>query len=372
MDIHQEFHHDQVALTKLFSSVMLLGPTFDDKLLRLVAHLFSADEAGIARYLPFYYPRSLKAIAGRAKKSPDTISPLLKAMDDRKVILRIGGKYALIPLIPGMFEYMLMSGVDSPWHRKYSELLQDVYASGYVKKYSRVNIPAVRNIPVQTAVEGKSHIISADLISEMIDYHKDFAVANVCQCRQSMRFIGKECKRSSPEDGCLIFGSFAPALVKSGNSHLVSKEEMRDIVAERWEKKLVFLTSNVSPRSPNAICTCCDCCCHFLEAVNHYDSKSLIAKPHYLAAVNELLCNDCGLCARVCNTYAHSMENKKHRYDINKCIGCGMCVDVCKKKSISLTENRSFKPPASGFVSLAMRLLPSTMMSGVRAKLWKD
>jgi ferredoxin len=366
-------HPSQIALAKIFSSVTLLGPPLDEKLVRLIRHLFTPEEAEIARHLPYYYPRSKQSLAKLAAKvgrTPEEILPLLENMNRLKTILKTDKGYSLLPLIPGMFERMLISGVDSAWHRKYAQLLNDVYATGYVRTYNNRRVPAIRNIPVQKTIEGKSKVLSADLVSEMIDYHKELAVANVCQCRQSLRFEGKECKRSSPEDGCLVFGSFAALLVSGGNCRAVSKEEMRDIVVERWEKKLVFMTGNVGLQSPNAICTCCDCCCHFLESVNKFQGKTGLAHSHYLARTDGALCNDCGKCVKACNTYAHALKDKKHGFDPEKCIGCGVCVTVCKQDAIQMVENPAFQPPTSkSFQELALKLLPATALAGIKAKL---
>ena len=53
----------QIKLARIFSSVTLLGPPMNEKLVNLVAHLFTPEEAEIAIRLPFYLPRSLKRIA---------------------------------------------------------------------------------------------------------------------------------------------------------------------------------------------------------------------------------------------------------------------------------------------------------------------
>jgi len=369
MNEKYDAHSAQVELAKVFSSVTLLGPPMNDKLVRLVAHLFSPEEAEVAIHLPFYYPKPLAKVAKKAKRVPELIAPILQRMSERRVIYGGEKGYSLMPLIPGMFEYMLMNGADSEWHRKYAELLVDMFSSGYVRSFGGLKIPAVRNIPVQAAIESKNHVVDSDLLSEMIDYHDDLAVANVCQCRQSMHFVGKDCKRAKPEDGCLIFGSFARSTVDIGSGYAVSKEQMRDIATERWEKKLVFMTANVSPQSPNAICTCCDCCCHALETINHYDGKTLVAPSHFIVEVDESLCNNCGKCARACNTHAHVMDNKKHFYEVDKCIGCGVCVALCKEGALSMVENPEYKEPAKGFAQLAVKLLPATALTGLKTKL---
>lgn len=358
-----------VELARVFSSVLLLGPPMSRQLVEVVAHLFSPEEAEVARHLPYYYPRSLRAISRKAGRPAGEIEPLLEEMSRRRVIY--GGRrgYSLLPLIPGMFEYLLMNGADSDWHREYARKITGLFGTGYVREYSGRSLPAVRNIPVQTVIEDKSRVADADLISEMIDAHTEFTVLNVCQCRQSISFSGGECKRSAPEDGCLVFGSFARAAAGNGSGRRVEKEEMRDIVAERWEKKLVFLTGNVSPSSPNAICTCCDCCCHFLEAVNHYEAGALVAPPHFKAKVDASLCDNCGKCTRACNTGAHVMESKVHYYYPEKCIGCGICVEVCNKaNAITMVENPDYKPPSRDFQRLGLKLLPGLAMAGLKAR----
>jgi Na+-translocating ferredoxin:NAD+ oxidoreductase subunit B len=362
----------QIALAKVFSSVTLLGPPMGDKLVRLISHLFSPEEAEIAQHLPSYYPRtqqSLKKLAAKVGRAPEEVLALLEAMSKRRTIFKTKKGYALLPLIPGMFERMLIGGANSDWHKEYARMLNELYATGYVRKYNNRKVPGIRNIPVQRTVESKTLVTSADLVSEMIDFHKELLVANVCQCRQAARFIGKECKRSKPEDGCLVFGSFATMIAANQDGRLVSKEEMRDIVTDRWEKKLVFFTANVSPQSPNAICTCCDCCCHYLESVNNFEGVANLAHPHFLVEVDESLCNDCGKCAKACNTRAHIFQDKKHSFAKEKCIGCGVCMTVCKQDALELVANAAFKPPSKDFKQLAIRLLPGTVIAGVKSRL---
>ena len=363
-------HPAQLKLAKLFTSVKLLGPPMSDKLVELVIHLFTPDEAEVALNLPLYYPKPLAKIVRKAGRSSDEIIPLLDAMSNHRVILNYNNRYSLLPIIPGMFGYLLMNSGDSKWHRKYAKLLIELFSTGYVKRYGSKQISAIRNIPLQQVIENKNRVVTADLMSEMIDRHKELAVLKSCLCRQSLHLIGKDCKRATPEDGCLIFGNISRFIVEDGSGHFVSKEEMHDIVTDRREKGLVFLTGNVSPSSPNAICTCCDCCCHALEAINHFDIN-VIAPPHFIVEVDESLCNNCGKCAKACNTNAHTYENKKHAYDVKKCLGCGLCINPCKPNAIKMVENPSYKPPSKNFPTLGIKLLPSTVMIGLKAKIRK-
>jgi len=59
----------------------------------------------------------------------------------------------------------------------------------------------------------------------------------------------------------------------------VSREQMREIVAERQEKNLVFMTGNIPPAKSNVICTCCDCCCHFIQMFRPESGRMSLVPP---------------------------------------------------------------------------------------------
>jgi ferredoxin len=357
---------EHAELAKVFSSVWLFGPPVSEQLMELVSHLFSPREAGLAVHLPYYIPRSLNRIARRAKMPPGEAAVLLDAMASRRVIYRSQRGYALLPLIPGMFEYLLMDGRDTPWHRRYARLINALYATGYTSGYGTRSSPVIRNIPLQSAVEQKSRVVDADLMSRMIASHEHMGVLNVCQCRQSQLFSGEPCKRASAEDGCLVFGSFALSVAEAGSGRMVSREEMRAIVRERWKKNLVFMAANLGPSNSNAVCTCCDCCCHYVESINHYGGRVSLARPHFLARVENDLCTDCGLCVRVCNTNAHGLQGPSHVFYPEKCIGCGLCVEACRQRAITMEENPLHDPPSKSWVSFCMRILPAGVLSALK------
>ncbi len=362
-----KFHPAFVELARIFSSVKIMGPPMSDKLIELVSHLFTSEEAEICKGLTFLYPRPAETISRICKRGISDILPILKSMGKRRIIYESEGKFMLYPLIPGIFEYIFMTGQKTPWHKKYSELLNDLFGTGYIAEYLTRELDAIRNIPIQHVVENKNYVVNTDLMSNMLDAHNHFAVLNYCPCRHSKKLIGHNCKRAAPEDGCLVIGNFSKQTVSSGNGRSVSRSGMNDIVAERWEKKLVFLTANVDPTLQNVICTCCDCCCHILQTANHF-SNNFLAAPHNIVMVDASLCNNCGNCAGVCNTHAHTFINKSHRYYEDRCIGCGNCIDACKKNAIMLVENPLFKNPSNGYIKLLVKMMPSIIMIGLKIK----
>jgi ferredoxin len=364
-------HPAQIALAKIFSSPYLMGPPVSEKSVRLVAHLFTPEEAEVACFLPFYYPRPLERTARKAGRPPEAIQPLLEAMSAKRVIFRSEkGNYALFPLAPGIFEMSLMNGADTPWHRELARLLNDLWATGYFRQYYKPGSPiAIRTIPVQSAVESQRVVIHADLVTELIARHEHMGVLNVCQCRQAAHFLGRECKRSSPQDGCLVFGNWAAKLAEGGDGRQVSKDEMKAIVQERWDKNLFFWGMNVTPENPTFICTCCECCCLGLEAINYYGGKAALAASHFLVEFNEALCDHCGKCAKACNLFAHTLVEKKHRFDQSKCLGCGGCIPTCKPGAIRMKENPAYQPPSRTYLRLGLKSAAGLAWTGIKSKL---
>ncbi len=368
MNSLENVHQAHIALAKKFSKSIYLGPPFNERLVSLIRHLFTEKEAEVARALVLFIPRSAEKVAKKCGKSISETEALLDAMHRKRTIIKTKKGYFLLPLIPGMFEYVLMRGDDTPWHREYGRRISELFSTGYISKYIHRSLPAIRAVPVQKSVESKTVVSDSSFILQMIESHTQFGVLNVCQCRQSLRFSGKECRRAVPEDGCLVFGSWAKGLAAGGSGREISKDEMRNIVEERWNKNLIFMTANVHAASPNVICTCCDCCCHYLEAVNNFGAGKTVSRPAFIAAVNEDMCTNCGCCVKVCNTYAHELVEKKHRYYPEKCIGCGLCVGVCKPGAIEMKENSRYDRPSKTFSRLIARITPAGIFSLLKTK----
>lgn len=368
MNEFENFHRAHVALAKKFSKSLYLGPPFDNRLVALIAHLFTEEEAEVALRLILFVSRSAENVSKKCSLTIEKTRALLDSMAQKRTIVKTKKGYFLMPLIPGMFEYVLMRGDDTPWHREYGKLITQLFSTGYISKYIHRSLPAIRAVPVQKAVESKTVVGDSAFILEMIESHNSFGVLNVCQCRQSLHFSGKDCRRALPQDGCLVFGSWAKGISQSGSGREIGRDEMRNIVKDRWDKNLVFMTANVRADSPNVICTCCDCCCHYLEAVNHFGAKKTVSRPTYVAEVDEGLCTNCGRCVKACNTYAHSIAEKKHWYDSEKCIGCGLCVVVCKPGAIAMKVNKRFDRPSKSFPRLIARILPSGIYSLMKTK----
>lgn len=359
------------ALAKKFSLEAMIGPDETESLLlELLVHCFTMEEALIAVHLPFFYKtHPLEKVARAAGKSPGEIKPLLDAMVSRGVIRGRGRGYALLPVLPGMFENVLMDGHDTPWHREFARIANRLYETGYVRKYLEHPTRVVRSIPLNREQDITSSAIDPDRVEQMIRSHDLMAVLNNCQCRQARHLEGSECRRADRLDGCLAFGSFARLYIDRGGARQVDRDSMRSIVRDRIENNLAFFAGNVTAGSPNQICTCCECCCHMLGQIIGVNPGLIVTAPKYRAMVDDDRCTDCGRCLPPCNLGAHSMEGKRHRYDPDRCVGCGLCVRACPAAAIEMAETAEYREPAASFKRLAVRLAPAKIIAMVKGKL---
>jgi len=360
-----------LSLAGRFAEEAMIGPRADSGLLtEFLRHCFAPGEAGIAVLLPFYYqPWTLEKTVKAAGAPKEVVKPFLDSMVAKGLIRGRQGKYSLLPILPGMFENVLMDNDETTWHKKFARLASELYETGYVRKYLEQSTHVLRSIPIGESVERESRALNPDDVEMMIRSHDLMVVLNNCQCRQAKYLVGEECSRADRTDGCIAFGDFAHLYLERGVARQLDRESMRSVVRERSDNNLVFLAGNVSAGNANQICTCCDCCCHLLGQIVKIDPDYVVSPPRYVAVVNEKKCNSCGKCISACNIMAHEMMGKRHFYDQTRCIGCGLCLGVCPTAAIDFVENPGYKKPAKNFKRLAIRLAPAKIMAMAKSKI---
>jgi len=93
-------------LAKKFSLQAMIGPDETEALLtELLIHCFTMEEAELALHLPMFYKVDpIEKVARSAGRDPGEIRPILDSMVAKGVIRGRGRGYALLPILPGMFE----------------------------------------------------------------------------------------------------------------------------------------------------------------------------------------------------------------------------------------------------------------------------
>ena len=302
-----------------------------DKILRI---LFTPDEASLAVHMSFA-PKSIESIARAAGIEPVEAEKTLENLANKAIIFcrdKSGERsYALLPTIPGLFEFPLMKGGGTPETDELGKLWEEYHHDGLSAAFSGSPTPVARVVPVNKSIEPKDRVHPYEEIAKMIE-DADYIAVTQCACRVS---IGK-C--DAPKDVCMIFGPAARFLVSRGFGREVDKKEGLETL-DRAEKAGLLHTSNNSSDRANFICNCCPCCCTILRGRTSLNLPHAFATSPFEASVDEGECTGCGVCAEErCPMGAIEMRNDVAVVYGENCIGCGLCVTECPTEAIKLVR----------------------------------
>jgi hypothetical protein len=184
-------------VAKTYSSPLLVGPPLCDELVALVEHMFTGEEADLVRHLRPWLPRSAASLARASGRTPAEAARLLRGLSHDKCVLFSYGRgekerFVLMPLVPGAFESVLVrTSTESitPWHRRFAELHEALFSTGFTVKYFNRPVNPVRYLPVGEVVQALPMAYPSDRLEVILDRYSDFAVG-LCQCRLSAQLAG--------------------------------------------------------------------------------------------------------------------------------------------------------------------------------------
>jgi electron transport complex protein RnfB len=350
-----------LALAEKLSGTLLLGPPICDELIAFVQHVFTEEEASVARHLGVV-PRTAAKAAKAARRSVEEIQPILDRLAWQKHVIACyekgeKRKYHLIPVLGGIFEFSLISLTPetlTDWHRRLIELFEALYDTGYPADAGRLP-PLVRFLPVHQVLDAYPMALPADQLAVILDQFDAFGVGQ-CQCRMAMQVLGKGCGR--PLSNCLSMGRWAERGIQYG---------MLEIKREAERQGMVNWLMNVASTKGQASCSCCGCCCHAMRIVNEFNAPAMIAPPHFRPEFDAKKCVHCGSCAQKCPMGAITVDLKAKTlsHAAQRCIGCGLCLVACEKqRAVALRPVPVRKMPYRSWFSLILRALPGLMKTG--------
>jgi Pyruvate/2-oxoacid:ferredoxin oxidoreductase delta subunit len=356
------------------SSPFLFGPPICDELMALVQHLFIEEEAGLVRHMLPFIGKTASYLARMEHRPIEDVKPILDNLAfQKRAVLCFGPdnrrKYALMPITGGIFEMVLISytmDTLTDWHRRFIELFEALYETGYTVDYAHVLPPPVRYLPVGKALDAHPMALPSDRLQIVLDEFDTFGVGN-CQCRMAMRVMGRGCDK--PIANCTVMGQWAEQGIERGYLKRVSKKEAFEIKREAESYGMVNWMMNVASSKGQSSCSCCGCCCHGLRAIKEFNAPGFIAPPHFLPKFDLEKCSYCGKCAKTCPMEAITvdMQAKIHRHRVERCIGCGLCMLSCEvKKAIQMDPVPHYKMPYRSWYSFLFHAIP-----GIVKTSWK-
>lgn len=366
---------DYLEAAKKLGSPFILGPPICDELIAFVQHLFTEEEASVVRHMAPLKGKSAATIAKAAHRPIEEIEPILNRLAfDLRAIACSGPderrKYSLIPITGGIFEMVLISySLDTltDWHRRFIDLFEALFETGYTLDYNNTLAPLVRYLPIEKAIEGHPMALPTDKLAVVLDQFDTFGVGN-CQCRMVMESQGRGCGK--PLGNCLIMGEWAETGIERGYLKSVSKQSALEIKREAEANGLVNWMMNVQASKGQSSCSCCGCCCHAMRSVREFNSPGFTAPPHFLPKFDLQKCTYCGKCAKDCPMGAITvdMKAKTHSYSKARCIGCGLCKLACdSKKAVTIEAVPHYKMPYKSWYSYLFHSIP-----GFAKLTWKN
>jgi electron transport complex protein RnfB len=297
--------------------------------LRLLAKLFTAEEAGLASSMRLAPDRPAD-IAARAGVGAEKAYRLLKKMASKGLIESQTAEghraFALRPFVVGFYESQL------PRMDKELAALFEQYYLDSDAAILRDSPPLHRVIPVGEAIPFEIDIFPYEQASEFLEGAKSWGVRK-CICRVQQRLVGRGCDR--PVETCLVFAPVEGAFDHSDLDRAISKEEAFRILRDAEEAGLVHSASNYR-NGLDYICNCCTCCCGIMRGIAEFGIPTAVAHSDFHTVIDAELCIGCGDCIERCQFGALSVPDNVAVVDYARCMGCGQCAIACALDALHL------------------------------------
>lgn len=321
------------------------------EIIEILSELFTPEEAKVAAKMPFR-PMTAERIAERAGVAPDEAGKLLENMADKGLVYarRKGDEwgYALLPVVPGIFEFPYMKGKKDEKLERLAKLWHS-YLEKHMLKMREVAMPLARVVAIQEEVEGQAEILPYEKVYQMIDEAKVVGLSH-CACRVAMG----NC--DGPLEACMVFDDTCKYLVERGFARCISKDEMKKMLREFDEIGLVHNVNNSGDKL-QFVCNCCPCCCGFLRAVINFEKSNWLATSGFIARNDPELCNGCAVCEDRCPLGAIEVVDEVAVVNRDRCIGCALCVTGCDVDAMELERREDLPQTPATMKEMGLTIL---------------
>ncbi|NVM03892.1 MAG: 4Fe-4S binding protein [Candidatus Helarchaeota archaeon] len=345
-----------------------LGTPKHKKVIEFLKLLWNEDEIKLLdnfdMAFQFLSARKLAKKAGIIdKEEKKKVKEILKNLAQRGTILSMGNQYAILTLVPGLFEVHDLIGKDTEerkieiakfWRWSFFNLLPQMYRAMDPQIFwPKLPYDAEEKlITIDESIDTKDQqILPGELVTEMIE-KSDYYAKLYCQCRNTGKLVGEPCE--IPEElGCFLTGINAKMLVERGIAVEMTKDEAIQYIKDCEKAGLVHMGMNSGgPETVTFICNCCPCHCVGLSGMAKVGVADY-GRNNFEPRINPELCGLCDTCVRKCPMGAiihqypigNNPADEKIIIMTQKCLGCGVCAANCPKNAINLVKVRTNGPP---------------------------
>jgi electron transport complex protein RnfB len=317
-------------------------PAEDESDLRLLAKLFSPQEAGLAADLR---PEKETAaqICARLGRDAQEVNALLKAMSKKGLIAfgktadgRLG--FGLMPFVVGFYEEQ-----GGRMDAELAHLFDDYFRAGFGRMLE-IQPQVHRVVPVGVSIKNTMEVHPYESATGLVERAKSWGVTE-CICRKQKALVGEPC--GHPLDVCMILGDERDAFHNTPTLRVLTRDEALQTLQRAAEAGLVHCVSN-NQRDLSYICNCCTCSCGVLRGMVELGIANVVARSAFINRVDPDLCIACGDCVPLCSFTALSLDSFTVRVDEMRCVGCGVCGLACPQAALGLERRAGeTEPPLS-------------------------
>ncbi|MBU1671271.1 MAG: 4Fe-4S binding protein [Actinobacteria bacterium] len=302
------------------------------EIIEILSALFTPGEAEVAVCSGFI-PMPVESIAERAGVDVEDARCALESMADKGLVFarEKNGQwgYALLPVMPGIFEFPYMKGVRDETLTRLAALW-DSYLARMARTVDSADVPLARVVPIQEEVENEPRVLTYEKVYELIENASVVGLSH-CACRTAFA----NCE--GPLEACMVFEETCTYLVDRGYARYITKDEMKRLLRDFDRAGLVHNVNNSADKL-QFICNCCPCCCGFLRGVKELKVPNFLATSGFLARVEDDLCTGCAICEERCPMDAIEIVDDLPVIDLDRCIGCALCVTGCDTEAMELAR----------------------------------
>lgn len=306
-------------------------PTDDGQELKLLAKLFTPEEAELAAQLSPSL-ETVEEIAARTGRDTSELRDQLKGMS-RRGLIEAGRKdgalgFKLMPFVVGIYEAQVYT-MDAELAR----LFEGYFQTGFGKMLS-IKPQVHRIIPVNETVRNPMEIRPFESAAEIVNAMQSWGVQE-CICRKQKALLGEGCEH--PVEMCMVFHPRPNVFDQSATIHALTHDEAMGTLRRAAEAGLVHSVSN-SVEGTYYICNCCTCSCGILRGMAELGIANVVASSAFVNTVDEVICNGCEDCIKACQFDALSMDGLLAKVNTVRCTGCGVCVITCSTGALGLVR----------------------------------
>jgi electron transport complex protein RnfB len=305
-------------------------PAEDGSHLRLLAYIFSPEEAALAAGLS-PQAETPAAIAARLGADPGPLRARLKEMARKGLIAAGRGEgglgYRLMPFVVGIYE-MQSGRIDAELAQRF----EDYFQAAFLKALA-IQPPVHRVVPIRESVKADLTVAPYESALGILERASAWGVTD-CICRKQTALIGRPCPH--PVDVCMVMSATPGAFHGSAGVRELTRAEALGVMLRAAEAGLVHSVANTQ-EGQWYICNCCTCSCGVLRGMAEGGMASVIARSGFVCRVDELSCDGCGLCGERCPFQAITVEGAA-RVEAIRCAGCGVCTVACPNHALTLAR----------------------------------